>query len=339
MYFLCMQAAFFARFRFANTTEMVYMVLYFLSVIVNLFFDMALTSHFSYQTMEHKRARSDSGKLLKDLTNVGIFQSYAMQKQLGNFVLWYAFPSCFLLPFIIEPIFTLILPMHLMELLVRANRSVQGFDAEKCLGFPTPMDTGRYADVLLNATIAACAFLFPGSYVLKLFFFMFCSHIYIMLYDHYRILRAVPGFKLATDKIDRCAMMMTAIPTGVLAATIAFKYLSLPTRRSEVLPDSDYIKYILGAFFAHIAVHWSLLSWFVPLFSRSHEITKLPYEKVAKENPSSWFSANPVHCLRSKYIKGDNPPCTYFFLGKEYLLQSNPKIGIHFEDPVKCIYK
>lgn len=291
--------------------------------------------------MVNIKARSDSGKLLSELSYVGIFQSYPMQKTLGNFVLWYAFPSCFLLPFIFEPVFAFILPMHLSEQLVRANRNIQGFDAESWLGFPSPMDTGRYADVLLNATIAAFAFLFPGAYVLKLFALLFFSHLYIIMYDHYRILRAVPGFKLATDKVDGCAMKMTSIPTGVLAATVAFKYLSLPAEDGHEVPKDDwtFVKYIVGAFFAHILLHVCILDWIVPLFSRSHEITKLPYEKVAKENPSSWFSANPVHCLRSKYLKGDDPPCHFFFIGKEYLLQRNPKIGIHFEDPVKCIYK
>ena len=41
------------------------------------------------------------------------------------------------------------------------------------------------------------------------------------------------------------------------------------------------------------------------------------------EEPCNWFSANSVHCLRSKYIHHHDPPCSFFTPGQEPIKRIN----------------
>ncbi len=63
-----------------------------------------------------------------------------------------------------------------------------------------------------------------------------------------------------------------------------------------------------------------------------HEVVKVvsmtapdgrPYKECAAVMPATWFSVNPVYCLRSKYIYEHSPPQTYYTIGKEHLMQKN----------------
>jgi len=335
MYVLCRAVSEMAKFKVQETTEMTYLVLYFLAVLVNLGMDLAVTSYTTYTMMVGRNARTANGQSLEELSVLQIFESYPMQRALGHFLFWYAFPSCFLVPFLLEPVVSIWLPGHVMELLVRSHAQVRGFDAEMRLSYFSPMDLSRYSDILLNATIAEFAFLFPGSYVLKMFAALFAANMYIVLLDHWRVLRAVPGFRFSTDASERCVQGLTAIPVGCLAACLCLKYQALPGH--ERPRDSQICMSMASAFVVHVVVHWLLLYYLVPLFGRDHERAELTYPEVARSIPCSWFSANPVHCLRSKYLHCDTPPCEFFILGKEHLLKANPRIGVYFEDDAAAV--
>merc|ERR1719231_175342 len=60
------------------------------------------------------------------------------------------------------------------------------------------------------------------------------------------------------------------------------------------------------------------------------------YAACQETCPASWFSTNPVHCLRSKYLHKHSPPCHYYHPGKEHLLEVNEKIGC-FYHAAKCM--
>lgn len=344
MYFVCRAVSEKARFRCQDTTEMTYLTLYFLACLVNFAMDMAVTSYTTYIMMVGMNARTSGGVPLEELSTLQIFESYPMQKALGHFFFWYAFPSCFLVPFICEPLFAIWLPGHIMQLLVRAHPNVVGMEAEKCLGYFCPMDLSRYSDILLNITMAVMAFLYPGSFVWKMFLVLFCSHLYIILMDHYRVLRAVPAFHFSTNASERCVQALTAIPVGLLAACTVFKYHStlspnLTKRSMDADPGRGVMMLAILAFTVHLVVHWSLLFWFVPMCARSHERSPVEYSDVSRKFPCSWFSANPVHCLRSRYLHEHTPPCNFYFLGKEHLLEANPDIGIYFEDEAAEVHE
>mmetsp|Transcript_30859 Transcript_30859/g.66535 ORF Transcript_30859/g.66535 Transcript_30859/m.66535 type:complete len:252 (+) Transcript_30859:2439-3194(+) len=56
------------------------------------------------------------------------------------------------------------------------------------------------------------------------------------------------------------------------------------------------------------------------------------YQDCSKRIACSWFSANPVYCLRSQYIYKHSPPCLFCIPGKEHLIEVNEDIGLYFND-------
>jgi len=92
----------------------------------------------------------------------------------------------------------------------------------------------------------------------------------------------------------------------------------------------------VGAFSLHTLLHALLLAYVVPYFEHvSHrEDDTSSYEKVSEQLPASWFSVNPVNCLRSKHIYKEAPFCVYLCPGKAHLLRKNAQLGIYYEEPL-----
>merc|ERR1719310_611611 len=88
---------------------------------------------------------------------------------------------------------------------------------------------------------------------------------------------------------------------------------------------------MLWAFLAHIFLHTFVIRRIYKMKGK-HEKAKQTYAECAKHTPKTWFSVNPVHCLRSKYIWGHEPAQVYHMTGKEHLQRENPEIGSYFED-------
>jgi len=198
------------------------------------------------------------------------------------------------------------------------------------------MDMGRYADILINMTLSALVFFAPGGYVAPTFGVLIVSHLYIFCYDHYRVLRCVPGFCYATSTIDRYAQRLLAIPCGITLACLGFKVNELRCTAGDFCLKGELLcLFCIDLFVAHVAVHWAVLAYLVPRLGR-HDAARsdLSFEHVAERLPSTWFSANPVHCLRSRFFYKHNPPCSYWIRGKEHLMQKNAKALSFFEDGV-----
>jgi len=53
---------------------------------------------------------------------------------------------------------------------------------------------------------------------------------------------------------------------------------------------------------------------------------------VNEELACSWFTANPVHCLRSKFVHKHEPHASFWVSGKEHLQNLNPDINCYFAD-------
>merc|ERR1719446_1226735 len=86
------------------------------------------------------------------------------------------------------------------------------------------MDLGRYADCILNVTLAVCIFFFPGGYWVSTFCCLLGSHIYIFFLDTYKVLRAVPNFEYGTNKIDDVANYVFIATISCLATAVIFSY-------------------------------------------------------------------------------------------------------------------
>jgi len=325
-----------AGFRFIDDEERAYTSLYSFALLLNLGLDMCLTAFLSYRQMVGIGVHTADGRLLSELTSLQqIFESYPIQKSLGNMIFHYCWPATFFLAFLAEPVALSLLPYHVGCLFVRSSKQLQGKRAEQALALPV-MEQTRYADVMFNVVLASFIPFIAPAYVLMTFGALLFSHLYIFLFDQWKVLRGVARFHYASDIVHRYAQKLFAIPCGTLAAALVFKLNQMSGKASE-LGSGVLQGYSLGvgvvlAFLIHVALHLLLLDTLVPCLGQaSIQQPEEAYAECARAMPSTWFSSNPVHCLRSRYIFRDDPPQGFYVVGKEHLLKKNPKIGAHFE--------
>merc|ERR1712060_147141 len=136
--------------------------------------------------------------------------------------------------------------------------------------------------------------------------FLLFGQFYIYAYDHWRVLRGVPRFCFSHVTPDRMANRLLIVPCGLLAACLTFKAHSIFEHTDERHDDTKgLMMHTAMAFAGHAVVHWIFLEYLVPRLSQdTHVKATETYGTVAARAPWTWFSANPVHCLRSSYIYG-----------------------------------
>jgi len=264
------------------------------------------------------------------------FETYGMQRSLAENTYSYAFPSTFLIPFLIEPVATITLPYLIGRWLVKSHVKLQGRDAEEWLAM-APMDMGRYADLLLNVILGILIFYFPGGYTWMLFLGMAGSHVYIYLFDHYKVLREIPSCKYASYDIEWWAQALFAPIIGVMAACFMFKANCEPGFHCTT--GAPLILLCCLGWLVHVVIHMLVLLYVVPMFKIEKgddpEAGKT-YKEISVANPSTWFSTNKVHCLRSQLKFKHEPACSFMILGKEKHMRANPAIGCYFDGAGKA---
>eukprot|EP00928_Gymnodinium_smaydae_P036705 TRINITY_DN25617_c0_g1_i1.p1 TRINITY_DN25617_c0_g1~~TRINITY_DN25617_c0_g1_i1.p1 ORF type:complete len:1144 (-),score=266.30 TRINITY_DN25617_c0_g1_i1:22-3390(-) len=335
MYFVCSEVAERVGFKYEDNREVCYMLLYAFACTLNVLLDLVTTYFVAYQMMVGQDFRTYDGTPLHDVdTFTERFETYAMQRSLGNNLMDYAFPSTFLIPFMIEPLVAIVVPYTLMRFIVRSHPEIIGNLAESYL-MCTPMDLSRYADLHLNLMLAVLVFYFPPGFVVKMFVALGMSHMFIYAYDHYRLLRSVPACDFASMDVDWWATWMFSIPCGLLLSCAVFK--------ANCQPDHHCVTGIwlilkcTAAFIFHVILHTWVLRKVVPKLGKV-ETTPVEdtYEQCAQRLPFSWFNQNPVFCLRSYIIYEHDPPCLICTPGKEHLQKVNKSIGCYFtEEPAK----
>lgn len=181
---------------------------------------------------------------------------------------------------------------------------------------------------------------------------MIFSHIYIYCYDHWRVLRCCSRFWFASDVVSTFAQKLFCIPVGILAAALVFKGNQMMGAHVEAdkcpgkvweglctalgagpLQGPSLWGAMVGAMFGHMIMHVLVLDYVVPVLGKTDIVNAVePYADCAQHTPCTWFSSNPVHCLRSKYIFKDDPPQVLCVVGKEHLQKKNPKINAFYEE-------
>jgi hypothetical protein len=362
MYLVCSEVSDWVGFHTTDAREVCYMLLYSFACVLQVILDLVITYNISYMRLVGKEIRTYDGTPVSELpTFVERIESYPMQQELGREVYMFAWPATFLIPFLIEPLVTVYAPFKLMEYIVRSHREISYTTAEAYLS-AVPFDLSRYADLNLNIMLAVLIFFFPGGYTLPLFAGLVCSHLFIYCYDQWRILRSSPSCYFSTMQVDWWVQWMLSIPCGLILSALVFKSRSGPAdavwlpalhkQQEDELhwglqgfqrtleghldssADAELCRQAAGAFLLHVLAHTLLLLYVVPLFGRPDKVpsAQVPYETCSRRLASSFFSTNPVHCLRSSYVYGHSPPCDFRVRGKEHLLRPNPKIGCYFQD-------
>ncbi|CAJ1420054.1 unnamed protein product [Effrenium voratum] len=333
MYLVCSEVADRTRFIYIDDREVCYMLLYCFACVFNVALDLITTYMVAYRINVGLHMKTYDGTLLQNLQSFSDrFESYAMQRTLANNLYAYAFPATFLIPFLIEPVATIYAPYKLMMMIVRTQPNMKGFMAENLLG-SLVFDLSRYADLLLDAMIAVLIFFFPGGFNIQMFLGMALSHVYIYFFDHYRVLRSIQSCSYTDRMVDWWSQWLMCIPCGCMMACFVFKANCQPGY--FCLEGDEMVAACAAAFFAHIALHTLLLRYVVPKFGlvgESDGADTNTYVACSKRLPCSWFTSNPVFCLRSQYVYKHSPPCTYYLPGKEHLIEQNVEIGLYFKD-------
>jgi len=334
MYEVCARVSESVGFYFKDTKAVCYMILFTVACLYNVLVDMVTTYYMAEKIMMELGFRTYYGQKLTEVpTFTDRFETYAMQRSLAENTFAYAFPSTYLVPFLLEPLATILVPLLLGALVLRSHSEIGGRDAEGLVA-SIPMDMGRYADILLNMVLGILIFYFPGGYTHKLFLGLAGSHVFIYFFDHCRVLRTVPQITIATMDVDWWSQLLLAPVVALVLSCLIFK---ANCQDYGFCLEGATLIFTCGAAFAlHCIVHSILLIYVVPMLGKpapeEDPCAHVTFKDVAEIYPTSWFTSNPVHCLRSQHIFKHNPPCKFVFSGKEHLLKKNEKIGCFFED-------
>merc|ERR1719198_224726 len=332
MYQVCSDISDGIRFFYRDDRECFYMISYLIACMFNTAVDAVSTYYMSYYIMTGLNFRTVDGTRLENVpTFTDRFETYAIQRHLAESVYAYAWPSTFLVPFVIEPMPTILGPLWVGMLMVSKNKYIRGRDAQADVA-SIPMDLGRYSDVLLNMLLGVLIFYFPGGYMTTLFPFMAISHVWIYAFDHWKVLRNIPQCTYVSMQIDIWAQLAWAPINGIILSCLIFK---MNAWEGSVLnlSGATLVMYCALAWLVHTVLHIVLIIYLVPMFGKTVPERHMPdvtYKEHATKHGCNWFTANPVHCLRSIHIYKHNPPCVYYVAGRDHLLQINEKIGCYF---------
>jgi len=298
------------RFRYESEVQTTYTLFYNLALIVNLILDIMLQAYLSYLQMVGVGAHTADGRLLGEITHFqDIFESYPMQKSVGKLLFKYCWPCTFFVPFLAEPIVAQWLPQHISRLLIGADERIRGRNAVRASEL-SEMEQGRYADVIFNVILVACIPFIAPAYLHMTLMALIVSHVYLYCYDQVKVLRYVVRFECSSVDVHTLGMKLFAIPVSILAGALVFKANQLSAGKdlgSGLLKGYVLGAAIAGAMFVHGLLHLLMLRLVMTACSTNvdRSASVATYEHVARSFPATYFSVNPVHCLRTKY--GINP--------------------------------
>jgi len=323
-----------------NDANYCYMIMYIFASLAGFITDMVVECFIAYAMACSNRVRSVDGVLVMDLiTLYDILNIQDMERRLGAKFQEWLFPSLFLLPYLFEPVFLGWLAFHLQRRCVRVFPHLRGADAEAALSILGTMDSGRYADVLVNMISAMLITFLPGGFYAYVVLAALFSNVYIFLLDTHRILRWVPAFSFNRSSLDGCAQVMLSLPLAMVLSAVVWESFCYDwaTHKPKTECHASMIWFTMfGAFFGHMLVHILILQYVVPILSKetAKDVKRskhTSYSVAASVLPNSYFNTNPMHCIRSRYYYLDDPPCVYYVHGKEHLLKRNEKIGAFYE--------
>jgi len=134
MYEVCARVSDFVGFKFRDSRETCYMILYTVACTFNVLLDFVITYFTAYKIIKGLEFRTYFGVPIEHVSSfVDRFESYAMQRMLADNAFSYLFPSTCLIPFLLEPFITIWIPMKLGAIIVRCHPEIQGQEADSYL--------------------------------------------------------------------------------------------------------------------------------------------------------------------------------------------------------------
>eukprot|EP00746_Dinoflagellata_sp_MGD_P066780 gnl/MRDRNA2_/MRDRNA2_27622_c0_seq1.p1 gnl/MRDRNA2_/MRDRNA2_27622_c0~~gnl/MRDRNA2_/MRDRNA2_27622_c0_seq1.p1 ORF type:complete len:1095 (+),score=104.16 gnl/MRDRNA2_/MRDRNA2_27622_c0_seq1:266-3286(+) len=323
-----------AGFHYKDRQDRFYVVLYTVAVFINTCLDLWVVTVVA------------RGYSLMSATQMGpdrvLSSSLSYRHSLYVQLLSYLYPGTLFIPFLLEPMVALVLPFYLGKWLVRSRPDIfrKLRDAEDCMSCPY-FDLSRYGDILMNVMLCILMLYLAPVDLWWTFLYLTLSLLYIYVLDHYRFLRCTQGGVYADDSMDKTAQYLCAVPCSLLAGCTAHRLLQ---HHHLINLANALAMIIMPAVFTilHLVLHVGILTRIEKMgikqqrrkrLALQHTNCIVTYKEAASHFASSWFNANPVHCLRSKYIYNHDPPCVYFIRGQQHLIKRNENIGVYFNPP------
>merc|ERR1719393_1151249 len=126
MYFVCDICCDMIGFRYKDTKQVTYMLMYLVACMINVFLDMVVTYYTALKVMVGLDFRTYHGERLSEIdTFTEQFETYAMQRSLAENTYRYAFPSTFLVPFLLEPFITIVFPYLVGKMIISKHREIR----------------------------------------------------------------------------------------------------------------------------------------------------------------------------------------------------------------------
>jgi len=320
-----------------------YTVSYTLANILNVVVDVVVTGVLSFRIMKNQGVSVSDGRELDEMDSVHeILETFPMQKTLASQVWLYSFPSTFLLPYLIEPFFVICVPYFLMKVMVRTCPLIVGRRAEVAMtAMFASFDLGRYADMLVNMLLCVATLFLAQGYWLKTFAACTFSNLWIVCLDHWRCLRAVPLFQLASNRVEVFAQDLLAVGCSCCLVAWVFRVNCCSKSVADGCEGFCYRGWKFAMFLIWIVIVHTLILILIQrvvlphLFRAKYESSDEDYSSVARRIPANPFNANPINCLRSKYVYKHEPHCFFYSSGKEYLQKVNPSTGCYYSTRVR----
>merc|ERR1719387_2108250 len=262
MYVVCDICCDMIGFRYKDSKQVTYMLMYLVACMINVFLDMVVTYYTALKIMVGLDFRTYHGQRLSEIDAfTEQFETYAMQRSLGENTYRYAWPSTFFLCFVLEPFVTILIPYQIGKVVIRTHKEIRGTCAEAYM-MAFEFDLGRYADILLNVFLGILIFYFPGGYIWTLFFFMCFSHCFIYCYDHWRVINVIPMIRIVSMEVDWWAQLTMCAWCGVILSCTVFKA-NCETYVNYCLQEMPLIMLTSAAGIAHFIVHLLILVYLV----------------------------------------------------------------------------
>lgn len=347
LYFAAGMVAKWVGFRLRGERQQAYVIMYTIAVLTNTIIDLwtlvQLAQGTSRVDLQMMNLMEDSIWSPETLAN-----HPGLQRAIFDQLFSYLYPGCLVLGFLAEPFALGFVPYFYYVAIVRSRADVSQNDAEESLACQA-FDLSRYGDISINVMLCLCMCAFTYRALWQLFFFLFLSHLCIYLWDKFRLVRLSQTTHFAMAYTDRCAFYLGGICPATLAAVLVWRYYelffwstkSIHSGAEARVQHKHCIIWALLAFFVHFGGHCLLTTLFVEGNHNTNE-TKgkdktITYREVSAMRPRTYFSTNPVHCLRSKYIygkrgfAGSEAPCLPYLPGKIHLIVKNEDVGVFYD--------
>eukprot|EP00929_Paragymnodinium_shiwhaense_P065549 TRINITY_DN32845_c0_g2_i1.p1 TRINITY_DN32845_c0_g2~~TRINITY_DN32845_c0_g2_i1.p1 ORF type:complete len:1015 (-),score=191.99 TRINITY_DN32845_c0_g2_i1:302-3346(-) len=227
-------------------------------------------------------------------------------------------PSYVLVPYLAEPLGTIILPLVVGIYRIQRDNRVDEEAGERLL-LPPEIELVNPAlnDIICSSSVMFYSFwLMPGEYHKQIFGYYLFYGIFVYLQQRYRILRLHSFTYYDSRLIFKAESFLWSVPVGILAAAL---YREL---------GGGFYGFL--GFLSHVLAQCVFVQFVLPQFIPELDAVTTSYSSVIENKRSAasnnalanYRNVNPIEVLLMERIalrKGQEPPLVYFSTGEQYL--------------------